>query len=335
MVFQVPHNIFRQQPALEKVSLAQNSIQRIRERSFAGLNSLRLLNISGNSLKQIPVGSFNLPQLVVLDLANNDIEELGPNTFANLQNLQALNISMNSIRQLNSDIFNGLSSLTGLLVNENNLESLPAGIFANLPLMERLDLGGNSLRTFSGDIFGDVDVPIRILHLRFNNLVALDGDAFAHTPRLEYLTIAHNAIASLPDKLLANFQVRKLHMQHNTLEELTPAFYSTLLSAQEILLDHNRLTFLPDVEGEFTNLERMTVEGNPWQCTCLEEIFNMITVHGIQYSSQKTNSFYTGARPLCVVTTADVCIKDVAQVREQEIIETYDAAYSYSSNNRL
>lgn len=322
MVFQVPSNIFNKQPALERLSLAQNSIQRVRNRAFVGLDNLRVANLSGNSLKEIPVDIFTSPLLQILDLSQNDITDIRANTFANLANLQILNISRNSIKQLNANDLTGLSTLRWLAADQNDLTSLSAGVFVSLPLLERLDLTGNSLQTFSGDVFGDNDIPLRILFLRNNNIVEIEANSFAHTPNLEYLSVAHNSIQTFDDSLLANINLKKFHMQHNAVTEMPAGFYATLSSTAEILMDHNQLTFLPEVDQDFTNLQRLTVEGNPWQCHCLDEIFIFVSARGVDYR-RDNNPFYAGARPLCVTTSESSCIKDADQVLQLGVRDLY------------
>lgn len=330
MVFQVPNNIFSKQPALEKISLAQNSIQRIRDRAFVGLANLREAKLSGNSLRQIPVDLFTSPLLQILDLSQNDITDIRANTFANLPNLQILNISRNAIRKLDANDLTGLSTLRWLAVDQNDLSSLPVGLFASLPLLERLDLGGNSLQTFSGDVFGENDLPLRILFLRNNNLVDIQANSFAHTPNLEYLAIDHNTIETFDDNLLTNINLKKFHMQHNAVSELSAGFYASLASTAEILMDHNKLAYLPEAEVDFTNLQRLTVEGNPWQCHCLDEIFTFITARGVDYR-RENNPFYAGGRPLCVATSERTCIKDSDQVDQLRVRELYTNAQSTGS----
>lgn len=305
--------------------MAQNSIQRIRDRAFIGLNSIRILNISGNSIRQIAVDTFDSASLQVLDLSLNNLESLRPNTFANLQGLDILNISGNSLSELDAAIFNGLSSLTSLKVAQNDLKTLQEGTFATMPLLERLDLTGNSLQTFSGNVFGDTQLPLRLLFLRNNNLAEIEREAFSRMPNLEFLTVAHNELKSFDATLFTNLSnLRKFHMHHNLVEEIPVSMLNDISSVQELLIDHNRLTFLPESEREFTNLQKLTVEGNPWQCPCLTEIFTLITTRRIDYRATD-NPYYAGSRPICVVTSSDACVKDLQEATQLGIVEKYQS----------
>lgn len=267
---------------------------------------------------------FNLRSLQVLDLSYNDLADIQTNTFIGLERLQSLNISSNSLRVLHASIFNGLSSLVTLLVDDNSIETLQAGAFANMPLLERLDLSGNNLRTFSGDVFGTINNPLKRLFLRNNHLESIEADSFTYTPNLEVLAISHNEIVTLPDELLANVRLRILQMQHNLVDEITLPFFTSLNFAEEILLDHNRLTFIPEADGDYSNLKRMTIEGNPWQCACFDEFLGVLTLRNIVYRRPESR-YYKGARPLCVVTD-QACLKDVTQARELGLLEIYEAA---------
>lgn len=322
--------MFRQQPGLERISLARNSIQRLRERSFSGLNNLLVLNISGNSLTQLPVNVFTTRNLQILDLSYNDLANIRADTFVSLDRLQALNISSNSLRELRADIFNGLSTLIWLSVDDNSIESLQADVFANMRFLERLDLSGNKLRTFSGDVFGSSTIPLRRLFLRNNQLESIDANAFARTPNLDTLAISHNSMVTLPDNLLAGVRLRKLHMNHNLIDEITATFFGSLNYAEEIWLDHNRFTFIPQAGGDFSNLKRLTIEGNPWQCACFNDFLTTLTARKIAYRRPESR-YFRGTRPVCVVTDQQ-CLKDINEARALGLADIYEAADHEDAN---
>lgn len=322
ILFQVPHSIFSNQPALENISLAINSIQRIRDRSFTGLSNLRNLNLSTNSLSEINVFAYDHETLQMLDFSTNDIDQVKANTFVNLRNLRSLDVSNNSIRRLDVESFRGLDSLRALALELNSLADLPPGVFSPMPQLDHLNLSHNALQSFDGNVFGSADIPLRALDLNSNSLYVIQPQSFLHTPNLEYLSLAHNMLKELDVNLLANVHLRTLHFQYNLVEELPTSFYNDLTSVKELLMNHNRLTFLPDGR-ELLNMERMTVEGNPWQCPCFNDLFAFITSRHIDYRLNG-NDYYDGSKPLCIVTPADNCVKDIQLVKTYRVVEIYE-----------
>lgn len=318
----MPNNIFSNQPALETISLALNSIQRVRDRAFTGLNNLLKLNLSMNSLREINIFAYDHENLQILDFSGNEIEFVKAHTFPNLKNLRILNLSNNSIQRLDKDSLKGMFSLRILLLNDNDCIRLPVNLFSNMPQIEEIILNGNRLLNFSGDVFGENDVPLRILSLEKNNLSVIHPQSFLQTPNLEQLSLGFNMIKELDGNLLANVHLRILNIQHNLIEQLHTSFYNDLASVKELMIDYNRLTFLPN-EQELLNLERITVEGNPWQCPCLHDIFKFITSRRIIYRVNK-NKYYDGAKPICIVTPKDTCDRDIELVRQYRVVEIYE-----------
>lgn len=92
---------------------------------------------------------------------------------------------------------------------------------------------------------------IKELRLRRNRLVSLDLRMFAPLRQLQLLTISENR-----------------------LEEIDGEILDTLDRLNHLELNNNRLTFLPDLKSSenLLQLQNITLEGNPWQCLCLDEI---------------------------------------------------------------
>ena len=118
---------------ITSIFLNDRDITILRSGDFAGLTSLRTLDLDFNSsLSTLPANIFaGLTALRNLNLSNNSLSTLPANIFAGLPTLQNLNLSNNSLQTLDAGLFNGLG-LT-ILNLRNNLftadTGLPAGIF--------------------------------------------------------------------------------------------------------------------------------------------------------------------------------------------------------------
>lgn len=72
-------------------------------------------------------------------------------------------------------------------------------------------------------------------------------------------------------------------------------------------------------------LTYVTIEGNPWQCLCLAGILEFLSSKGIVY---RRRGYFDGKRPVCVVTSNNLCVKNIESKQIQRIIETYENALS-------
>jgi len=94
--------------------------------SFAGLESLEVLQLYDNQLENFPeMGSH--PALSEINCNNNRIEVLESDAFAGLPALESLQLANNRLKTLPGTIFNP-DSFTFLNVSENPLECIPEEI---------------------------------------------------------------------------------------------------------------------------------------------------------------------------------------------------------------
>lgn len=265
----------------------------------------------------------------------NDIPAIRPSTFAELRYLQNLDLSRNSIKDLNETAFTGLRALRKLFLTTNDIQNIQQRTFANLLNLDHLDLSFNSLTSFSGDIFGVVLPRLRKLFLKSNNILVLQPRSFDFIPALDYLMVSFNDLTALDAELFRPIPgLRKLHIGHNHIELLESKLFNYTPGISDLIINHNRLTFFPDVDIDFNRLKRVSLEGNPWQCPCLEDVLGWLDRRHIDYRS-KGNPYFEGRRPLCVVTPVNVCIKNIDLVREHQVVAMYDDAVAATKSSLM
>ncbi|GAB0100619.1 hypothetical protein DMENIID0001_166820 [Sergentomyia squamirostris] len=293
--------IFERMSKLEILNVAQNFIKTIEPRSFEGLTNLRVLNISGNSIKRIISDMFNglsRTRLVELDLSKNDIATIENNGFSELRFLRSLNISQNSLTTLSPEMFLGLRSLKKLLLNTNDIMNIQPRTFGTMPLLEILEISENSILNVGEEMFRQGLPRLRRLFLNKNNILTVQPRSFDLIPNLEYLSLAQNEIQALPPDIFQSVrQIRKLHLDHNQLEELLPEHLEDLTRLTSLLISHNKLTFIPEVNNTFSRLQQVALEGNPWQCPCLNELVQWLSARDLDY---RRKVLFDGQRPVCV-----------------------------------
>ncbi|XP_044107539.1 immunoglobulin superfamily member 10 [Neovison vison] len=163
-------------PNVERINLGYNSLVRLTETDFSGLNKLELLMLHSNGIHTIPA-----------------------KTFSDLQALQVLKMSYNKIRKLQKDTFYGLRSLTRLHMDHNNIEFINPEVFYGLTFLRLVHLEGNQLTKLHPDTF----VSLKYLQI-------------FKTSFIKYLYLSDNFLSSLPQEMISNMpDLESLYLHGN------------------------------------------------------------------------------------------------------------------------
>ncbi|KAJ1133139.1 hypothetical protein NDU88_011436 [Pleurodeles waltl] len=173
-------------------------------------NETQCLNISHNSIRRLPGGSFrHLPQLRTLRLDFNQLWQIQDSAFENLNELLTLNISNNKIKKLSRGVFQGLRNLTCLLIENNHLFQVDRDTFHLLKSLEVLNLASNSLKNFS---------------LVITSVSPLN--------RLQNLNLCNNHLCSLNTSTTLPASLSHLYLCNTsiTLKDLPPNYFTNVTS---------------------------------------------------------------------------------------------------------
>ena len=143
----------QQTPKLKKLFL--KSFKRIHSswRHIFKLTELKELDISKNSLKNLPENFSELDHLESLNLRDNLLKKLPP-SFSKLKNLKELDISKNPIKVLPEN-FSELDHLESLNINDTLLNTLPSCI-SKLKNLKKLDVSKNLIKVLPEN-FSELD----------------------------------------------------------------------------------------------------------------------------------------------------------------------------------
>lgn len=178
--------------------------------SFEGLHQLHKLNISNSGLKVVHPHSFKHLKKLVLQLSSNGLESLPGEIFNSLHRLRALHLESNRISSLLPDTFLGLRKLSLLRLTNNSLTTVNASQFHALHRLATLDLDFNKI----GAIFGSFNLP-----------------------KLVYLKLNDNELASLSDEVVANCtNLNKIDLYNNDLSNLSEAPFVKLKKLKHLNL---------------------------------------------------------------------------------------------------
>ena len=185
-------------------------------------------------------------------------------TDEHLAAIDQVNLSPGSTTALAAGDFDGLTSLTKLLIFRNILTTLPAGVFDELTSLTHLQLAGDSLTALLDGVFDNL-TSLTQLELWGNKLTTLPDDVFDNLTSLTVLQLQKNSLTTLPAGIFDNLtSLTWLRLNNNGLTTLTAGVFDELTSLTKLDLANNDLTTLPDdVFEELTALTQLSQSQNP------------------------------------------------------------------------
>ena len=214
---------------------------------------LRIPNVSDCAL----VTDAHLAAITgTLRLDNKGITALAAGDFDGLTSLTDLVMHSNGLTSLPTGVFDNLTALTDLVMHSNGLTSLPTGVFDNLTSLTDLVMHSNGLTSLPTGVFDNL-TALRTLRLDDNFLATLPAGAFDGLTALRTLTLYNNRLTTLPagvfDGLTA---LETLGLHENLLTTLPAGVFDGLTELTTLYLSDNSLTSLR--AGVFDGLTELT-----------------------------------------------------------------------------
>lgn len=224
----------------------QNSLDSMRQfkRDFVSLD------LSSQSLTEIPKKTFKFKRLTELNLSNNQLTFL-PKRVQKFEYLKELNLANNYLTEIQNI---GLCPALSLLdLSGNRLEKLPLE-FKYLNRLEVLYLQNNQLKD--------------ITNMRH--------------PRLMYLDLSGNDIEKIPNSLLSSKKLKYLNLSGNKLTTL-PKSLNRLKLLEVLDLSNNQIRELPECIYKMKNLKVLKLNGNPLSDANLNQLRRAMPLLEIEF----------------------------------------------------
>ncbi|KAM7373984.1 hypothetical protein PAMP_006664 [Pampus punctatissimus] len=242
----IPENFFSPMVSLEVLNVSNNCIGSFSITHESILKTVRIINLSYNSLQTLTFGENTLQLLEELLLQGNNLNTLDHQTFQRLPNIKHLQLQQNNLKICPTEekpsvtdhnhqdtsgcvSFSFVPNLQFLNLSANKLETLPANAFANTPL-RLLDLSLNPGLEMDKDSLLSVEHSLVHLLLSKNNIYKLNTD-LSLLRSLKYVDLSINQLTILP-KWHKDSSIESLNLQNNSLVTLE---YSTMIALERSL----------------------------------------------------------------------------------------------------
>lgn len=261
----IPQSFLRSMESLQVLNVSKNCIGSFWSTDEVLLQTLRIIDLSYNSLQSLTFGENTLQSLEDLLIQGNDLTTLDHQTFQRLPSIKFLQLQQNNLRVCEVEpeprdpsgcvSFASVPNLQFLYLSENNLRTLPAKAFLNTPL-RLLDLSLNpGLDMDTGSLAG-LERSLVHLHLRENNISKLNSD-LSSLRSLKYVDLSTNQLTALPT-WNKDSSIESLNLQNNSL----------------VTLDHGAVLALE------RSLKTLYMGSNPLSCCS-----NLGLIHLVQHSA--------------------------------------------------
>jgi Leucine-rich repeat (LRR) protein len=230
-----------------EISLGMNNLVGSIPEEIGNLDSLSILDLSGDSIFSIPLSIGNLTTLDTLDLFGTKVDSLPP-TIGELQDLKFLDLSFSQIHYLPLEIGN-LSKLEYLIVYDADLMLIPETI-GGMNSLKVLDLALNQISNFPSSL-GNC-IHLNNLTLNANNISSVPPE-IGNLTNLETLILGKNNMNSLPAELFNLTNLRMLNFAANNLLQI-PTSIGNLIHLENFQFFENNITEIPSEIGNLTEL---------------------------------------------------------------------------------
>ncbi|XP_070574425.1 toll-like receptor 13 [Ptychodera flava] len=263
----IKNNSFSNFKNLKVLDLRNNCLinKLVEESAFYGLEKLKTLDLSSNSLSTLPglnveISSRNMSMLSELRLSNNELHILNKDSFNRLPYLETLDLSNTHIGDPSLETFYNLPELKYLNLKGNTFRNLTGivSVLSKLPKLQKLILSNNP---FVEGQYRDSICQSRFHKLKYLELSNLGADlrVLSNAQRIEEIHLINpegfNVVVSWKKNQLYLPRLRVLFISGSQIS-FDKEMFSTMPYLTKLELPNNRIDILD--WDSITGLENLT-----------------------------------------------------------------------------
>lgn len=245
-------------PELITLQLSSNTITVLPPEMASNLTSLRHLDLSWNSLTQVPLVTHSLPRLSTLYIPHNHITAL-----------------------TNTSMLGGAERLRELDIRHLPLGYFEMGALSKMRVLKSLHISTyENIRDFNFPNLLQYNHGLRNFHVEVDGKSTLSNEMYGPFPsKIRNITITGRDLKNLGDNILEGVRYPYLHfiLRNTSVEKIPRAIFFQMNNVRNISLDlrNNSLKVVGNPStGNFigvpqkTFLTELWMAGNRWSCDC-------------------------------------------------------------------
>jgi Leucine-rich repeat (LRR) protein len=247
----------------------------------------------------------HMRQLTTVSLERCQIATVQPAVFRNVPRLRRVRLAFNEFKKVPKRTFSTLPQLEVLELTHNEIEEIEDGAFGNCTTLKKVRVGFNNLEVWSDKWFTN-STNVELIDFQHNAIKVLPRRAFGQLQQLENICFDYNELEAIHDEAFVGIaRLEFLGLRYNKLKSIQPTVFSNGLTITKLMLDANFLNYLPMRLMGRIEVKEMSVFGNPWKCSCLDQIYRWL--HETN-GSIKVLDFCSGREiPVCYSGSSHVC----------------------------
>ncbi|XP_050513402.1 toll-like receptor 7 [Diabrotica virgifera virgifera] len=271
----------------KRIRISHTILTTIVPRSFYKMNNLEHIALTDTSITYVQPNAFmELPKLREVILARNKIVDFDNNMFVLCPFVRLLDFGNNRIYNTKDLAFFGvIGSVLHINLSNNRINSSFINVYQSYTdRIRSLWYAHNKFTQLKVGWF-KLRKKLRVINFAYNEIGYIEQNTFKDNPNLHTIILSYNKLINIPVTML-------------------PAnFYPNL---KYLAMDHNWIMGLDtSKQGPFrllTNLTKITLAGNPFYCSCLNEVLNQIKHINVQQVCSEEEH----TREICIAEEEDL-----------------------------
>ena len=249
------------------------------------------IELSKNSITVVPAEKLqSVAHVTRFEMTLNQLTDIPPFPLHVATTLEVIQLSSNHISTINATVLNLMISLQYLGLQVNEIHTWPT---LNLPSLQYLMCGVNRI----------VNLPLdALMHMPSLVTVRFNHNQITEVPNMDYIQpqtlikLKSNLIYVFPSLIAHGQFLKTLHLNSNKISAIPASLLNPLVKLEELNLNYNELTAIPNVGGPGESLTTLMIGNNPWinmpPLDKLGKSLEYLSIHYCPHITEAKNMLY-------------------------------------------